>query len=82
MDYPYETLRLECGCYETQTGPGAGATFVCAKHREGKHGDDIFDAVIAAIAICRTAGVVLLRSTDRKPGGPGESWRYPEAHPK
>ncbi len=65
-DYPYESLRLECGCYKLETAHGFGELYYCPEHRNGKANYLPEYWLDAAERNCRNAGIILFRSL--KPG--------------
>lgn len=72
MTYPYERLRLACGCHEVETAPGAGDTYLCDKHAGlGNDGPIALmrarQAILAhrIIAVINAAGIVPELLTDR-----------------
>lgn len=46
MTYPFDRLRLICGCCEVQQYPGLATSFPCAHHAAS--GEDGLDAIKAA----------------------------------
>jgi hypothetical protein len=44
--YPYQCLRLSCGCHEIVTGPGRADVYYCAEHLKLGEEGPLSDAVI------------------------------------